>query len=120
MIADPDANETIDAARVSNLRAKACRHLARARPAPMLTVVIPTFNESSNVPTVIERVAAALASADWEIIFVDDDFPDSTSTVARRLGELDGRVRCIRRVGAADWLAPAWKACCRVRRATWP
>ena len=70
-----------------------------ARPAPVLAVIIPTFNESSNVPMVIERVAAALAGADWEIIFVDDDSPDATSTVARRMGELDQRVRCIRRVG---------------------
>lgn len=69
------------------------------RRAPMLSVVIPTFNESANVPIVIERVAAALARADWEIIFVDDDSPDSTSSVAKRIGELDGRVRCIRRVG---------------------
>lgn len=66
---------------------------------PMLSVVIPTFNESSNVPIVIERVAAALEGDDWEIIFVDDDSPDSTSAVAKRLGQLDGRVRCIRRVG---------------------
>lgn len=69
------------------------------RPAPTLSVVIPTFNESSNVPVVIERIAAALARVDWEIIFVDDDSPDSTSTVAKGLGERDGRVRCIRRVG---------------------
>ncbi len=69
------------------------------RPAPILTVVIPTFNEAANVPIIIERVAAALARDDWEIIFVDDDFPDSTSAVAKGLGELDGRVRCIRRVG---------------------
>ena len=69
------------------------------RPAPALTVVIPTFNEFANVPIIIERVAAALAEADWEIIFVDDDSPDATSAVAKTLGELDGRVRCIRRVG---------------------
>ena len=99
MIADPDANETIDAARVPSAGRLLPASCSRARPAPMLTVVVPTFNESFNVPTVIERVAVALARADWEIIFVDDDSPDSTSTVARRLGELDGRVRCIRRVG---------------------
>lgn len=72
---------------------------APLRPAPVLSIVIPTFNESFNVPIVIERVAAALAGVDWEIIFVDDDSPDSTSAVAKGLGERDGRVRCIRRVG---------------------
>lgn len=69
------------------------------RPAPALSIVIPTFNETANVPVVVERVAAALAKADWEIIFVDDDSPDGTYSLAKELGELDGRVRCIRRVG---------------------
>lgn len=106
MIADPDQKEVIDFARAPNvakLWSAGSSHAHPAnlpvRPAPMLSVVIPTFNESSNVPIVVERVTAALAGTDWEIIFVDDDSPDSTSTVARELGELDGRVRCIRRVG---------------------
>ena len=106
MIADPDQKEVIDFAHAPNVAKLWPAGSLRAhpanlpvRPAPMLSVVIPTFNESSNVPIVVERVATALAGIDWEIIFVDDDFPDSTSTVARDLGELDGRVRCIRRVG---------------------
>jgi dolichol-phosphate mannosyltransferase len=107
MTATPDEKESVDFARVPNVerpRSASCSHALHpptipVRPAPILFVVIPTFNESSNVPIVIERVAAALAKADWEIIFVDDDSPDSTSTVAKRLGEFDGRVRCIRRVG---------------------
>jgi len=106
MIADPDRKEVMDIARAPNVAKLWPAGSSRAhpanlpmRPAPLLSVVIPTFNESSNVPIVVERVAAALAGTDWEIIFVDDDSPDSTSTVARDLGELDGRVRCIRRVG---------------------
>ncbi len=107
MIADPEPKEAIDFARAPNAETPRSASCARAlhpppipvRPAPLLSVVIPTFNESANVPIVIERVAAALAKVDWEIIFVDDDSPDSTATVAKGLGELDGRVRCIRRVG---------------------
>jgi dolichol-phosphate mannosyltransferase len=105
MIADRNTKEIIDFVRVPNvenlLAASSWRAPAAisARPAPVLSVVIPTFNESANVPLIIERISAALADAEWEIIFVDDDSPDSTSTVAKRLGELDGRVRCIRRVG---------------------
>jgi dolichol-phosphate mannosyltransferase len=71
----------------------------RTTPAPLITVVIPTFNESDNVHFVVERVAAALAEVDWEIVFVDDNSPDGTSTIAKRLGVLDARVRCLRRVG---------------------
>ncbi len=106
VIAISDEKEVIDLARGLNAEklwpaGSSRTHLTSIplRPAPILTVVIPTFNESANVPIIIERVAAALAEADWEIIFVDDDSPDSTSTVAKGLGESDGRVRCIRRVG---------------------
>lgn len=107
MIADSDETNAIDFASAPNVEKLRPANSSRAhypatipvRRAPLLTVVIPTFNESANVPIIIERVAAALAEADWEIIFVDDDSPDSTSTVAKGLGELDGRVRCIRRVG---------------------
>jgi len=66
---------------------------------PELTVVVPTFNEGPNVPIVVERVAGVLAGAAWEIIFVDDDSADGTAAIAKRLGDHDARVRCIRRVG---------------------
>ncbi len=69
------------------------------RPSPILTVVVPTFNESANVPLLVERVASALEGVDWELVFVDDNSPDATSAVAKDLGRRDSRVRCIRRVG---------------------
>ncbi|MFA6267725.1 MAG: glycosyltransferase family 2 protein [Pseudolabrys sp.] len=68
-------------------------------PAPELTVILPTFNERDNVPVLIERLAHSLAGIDWEVLIVDDNSPDGTSTVARLIGESDRRVRCIRRVG---------------------
>ncbi len=67
--------------------------------APEVTVVVPTFNERANVPLVVEQVATALDGHAWEIIFVDDDSPDGTATVAKELARNDPRVRCIRRVG---------------------
>src|SRR5580658_7015454 len=42
---------------------------------------------------------AALTGIAWEVVFVDDDSPDGTAAEARRLGRLDNRVRCIRRIG---------------------
>ena len=68
-------------------------------PAPELAVVVPTFKERDNVPQLIERLRALLAGQHWEIIVVDDDSPDGTAEVARRIGENDARVRCIRRIG---------------------
>ena len=48
-----------------------CRYAGR----PYLPSSFPHSMSLANVPIIIERVAAALAEADWEIIFVDDDFP---------------------------------------------
>jgi dolichol-phosphate mannosyltransferase len=64
-----------------------------------LAVVIPTFNESANVPRLIEKLDAALAGIAWEAIFVDDDSPDGTADAARALGRSDQRVRVIQRIG---------------------
>jgi len=78
--------------------------LARApssalRPAPELSIVVPTFNERANVPILVERLAQILAGCDWEVLFVDDNSPDGTAAVARAIGETDERVRCLRRIG---------------------
>lgn len=64
-----------------------------------LTVVVPTFNESQNVPLVVERLATVLKGVAWEVVFVDDDSPDGTAQVARELAQHDARVRVIRRIG---------------------
>ncbi len=73
--------------------------IAAVRPAPELTIVVPTFNEQANIPLLVERLSHLLTSCDWEVIFVDDNSPDGTAAAARTLGELDSRVRCIRRIG---------------------
>ena len=67
--------------------------------APVLTVVVPTFNEAANVPLLVERVALTLVGLSWELVFVDDNSPDDTSAIAKKLGQRDARIRCIRRVG---------------------
>lgn len=72
---------------------------AATRPAPELTVVVPTFNERTNIPILVERLGRALAECDWEVVFVDDNSPDGTAAVVRAIGEMDSRVRCIRRIG---------------------
>ncbi len=69
------------------------------RPAPELSVVVPTFNAEGEVTALVESLAHALGGVDWEVIFVDDNSRDQTVALARRLGESDPRVRAIRRVG---------------------
>jgi dolichol-phosphate mannosyltransferase len=66
---------------------------------PELAIVIPTFNERDNIPLLIERFRTTFGAIRWEVIFVDDDSPDGTAAVARQIGEQDGRVRCLRRLG---------------------
>jgi dolichol-phosphate mannosyltransferase len=69
------------------------------RTAPELSVVIPTYNESGNVETLLDRLTKALAGVHWEIIFVDDNSADGTSATVRALAQHEPRVRCIRRIG---------------------
>ena len=64
-----------------------------------LSIVIPTFNESQNVRELLLRIEAALGATGWEVIFVDDDSPDGTSSVVRDIARGDTRVRCIQRIG---------------------
>jgi dolichol-phosphate mannosyltransferase len=64
-----------------------------------LSVIIPTFNERDNVTTLFRRLETALDGVSWEAIYVDDNSPDGTAEVLRKLAQQDGRARCIRRIG---------------------
>jgi glycosyltransferase involved in cell wall biosynthesis len=53
--------------------------IIRAMPNPVLTIVIPCFNEESNIAQVIHRFdEAALKLPSFEILFVDDGSKDET------------------------------------------
>ncbi|HWX72024.1 MAG TPA: glycosyltransferase, partial [Xanthobacteraceae bacterium] len=65
---------------------------AVVRPAPELTIVVPTFNEEANIPILVARLSRVLAGHDWEVIFVDDNSPDGSAATARSIGEADSRV----------------------------
>jgi dolichol-phosphate mannosyltransferase len=49
----------------------------------LTTVIVPTYNESDNLPTLVERISAALPAS--EIVVVDDASRDGTAVVAREL-----------------------------------
>ena len=67
---------------------------------PLLTVVIPTFNERSNVLELIARLERVLAGIAWEVVFVDDNSPDATHALVKSIARKNNaRVRCLRRVG---------------------
>jgi len=60
---------------------------------------VPTFNERDNVLELVSRLERCLAGRAWEVIFVDDDSPDDTAALVRRLAQQDRRVRCLQRIG---------------------
>jgi dolichol-phosphate mannosyltransferase len=65
---------------------------------PELTVVIPAFNEESNIPVMHERLTAALTDLvdGLEIIFVDDGSTDATWARIEDLAAADSCVRGLR------------------------
>lgn len=66
---------------------------------PELSVIIPTYNEAANLPTLARALDAALAGVDWEAVVVDDDSPDGTAAAVAALGAQNPRWRCLKRVG---------------------
>lgn len=62
---------------------------------PAVLVVIPTYNERANIPTL---VAGLMKHDNVRVLVVDDNSPDGTGDVAEALGhEYDGRVSVLRR-----------------------
>jgi dolichol-phosphate mannosyltransferase len=66
---------------------------------PELAIVVPTYNERENLVPLMDCLAQALASIDYEVIIVDDDSTDSTAAAARSLARHDRRVRVLQRIG---------------------
>ncbi|HLH27343.1 MAG TPA: polyprenol monophosphomannose synthase [Acidimicrobiales bacterium] len=58
-------------------------------------VVLPTYNESANVDTVLRRVRRAVPEA--SVLVVDDGSPDGTADIAERVGKELGNVEVLRR-----------------------
>jgi dolichol-phosphate mannosyltransferase len=60
-----------------------------------ILVVIPTYNESENIPRLIPQVLEQ--SEGIEVLVVDDGSPDGTGDIVRRMGEKDPRVHLLER-----------------------
>lgn len=64
----------------------------------LISIVVPTHNESGNVQVLHQRIAAVfqkLAGCDFELIFADDS-TDQTPEVIRGLHQADHRVKLVR------------------------
>ena len=69
----------------------------RPRRMPQSLIVVPTYNERDNVPTVVERLLAALPGTD--LLFVDDNSPDGTGVVLDELAASQPRIHVMHRAG---------------------
>ena len=67
--------------------------------APLLAVIVPSYNERDNVALLFEKVSAALGDTPFEFIVVDDNSPDGTAEVVKALARSRPNVRCIHRIG---------------------
>jgi dolichol-phosphate mannosyltransferase len=72
---------------------------APAAEMPLLSIVVPTFDEKDNVDELIRRIESSLGQTPWEILFVDDDSPDGTAEAVRSVARRNPRVRCLHRIG---------------------
>ncbi len=64
---------------------------------PILSVVLPAFNEAENIVPVTERLCATLESLNrpFEILWIDDGSTDNTTEVLDKLCSADQRVRAL-------------------------
>lgn len=64
---------------------------------PLLSVVIPVYNEKQNIASSVERILAEFgpAGGQCEILFVDDNSPDGTAQEVERLAQITPQVRLV-------------------------
>jgi dolichol-phosphate mannosyltransferase len=67
-------------------------------PRPTLSVVVPAYNEESNVDALYDRLSTVLnpLDIDWELIFSVDPSTDRTEELIFELNERDKRVKMLR------------------------
>jgi dolichol-phosphate mannosyltransferase len=66
---------------------------------PMLSLIIPTYNESQNIVDMVNKVETLLSCLSFEIIIVDDNSPDGTGKIAHALNHKHGNIRILTRRG---------------------
>ena len=77
----------------------------------IISIVIPTFNEKSNIYKIINQLLKLDVLYEVEIIVVDDNSFDGTAKLVREYAKVDRRVRLISRLGRSG-LSSAIKEGC--------
>ena len=66
-----------------------------------IVIVIPTYNEADNIQPIIEAVLALPISTD--ILVVDDNSPDGTASIVKKLMERNAQVQLSVREKKRTW-----------------
>ena len=66
---------------------------------PVLSLIVPTYNEGQNVFELLNRIETLLTSISFEIIIVDDNSPDGTSSIVQNINRKYGNIKVHRRSG---------------------
>jgi dolichol-phosphate mannosyltransferase len=64
-----------------------------------LCIVIPTLNERENIGLLLEKLRSTLHDIRYEVIVVDDDSPDGTAAVVKRLSRTQPNLHVLHRIG---------------------
>jgi len=63
-----------------------------------LSILVPTYEERDNLPTLLERIQATLIDDEnYEVIIIDDDSPDGTGRLADELARTYTNVKVVHR-----------------------
>ncbi len=66
---------------------------------PLVSVIVPTFNERDNIGLLYEKLQDVLGETPFEMIVVDDNSPDGTAAAVKALARNHPNIRCLQRIG---------------------
>ena len=58
-------------------------------------VMIPTYNERENIEDLIEEILALDVEVDLSVVVADDNSPDGTGEIVRKMAETDNRIHAL-------------------------
>lgn len=64
----------------------------------MISIIIPTYNEAGNIVKIIDAISKQLSKRGFEIIVVDDNSPDGTWKIVKKLSGSHSNIKIIRRI----------------------